>query len=229
MAHHCWQDSKRQDSVDSCHGGARESTCSGGGYNELILNTPLADGLAGAGAFDLDGTLHGIVTPCDGTFRLISVASVSRLLRTFNTPERKMKSTYGFAASQLNTAAKRFFATESGLFVTEVNQGEAAERQGKRTSVRLPSADEAARAVNADSTLGIHVLSPSPAGEMIVVAPGSPAYRSGLRTGDRLIQVRQKRDPSPTGLSRALLQAVDEPVLVLYVRGASERATLVAR
>ena len=252
------------------YGGTRQSTCSGGGYDELIVNAPLADGLSGAGAFDLDGTLHGIVAPCDGAFRLISVTSVSRLLRTFNSPERKMRSTYGFAAGELDAAAKRLFKADSGLFVTETVQGEAAEnaglkpgdlilaiggrpvenvaemagalasaeqqglalevlRNGKRLSVNLPSAEEATRTANADSTLGIHVLSPSATGETIVVAPGTPAYRSGLRTGDRVIQVGERRGRSPADLSQALLKAGDDPVLVLYLRGASQRATLVQR
>ena len=252
------------------YGGTRQSTCSGGDYNELVVNVPLDAALSGAGAFDLDGILHGIVAPCDGTFHLISVASIARLLQTFSTPERQIRTTYGFAASELDSAAKRLFATESGLFVTEVAQDGAAQEAGlkagdvilsigqrpiekvpeladilasaegpgraievlrnsKRLSVGFPSADEATRAGSADSTLGIRILSPSPTGETIVVEPGTPAYRSGLRTGDRLIQVGETRSRSLATLRRALTRSGERPVLVLYLRGASERAALVER
>jgi hypothetical protein len=252
------------------YGGARYSTCSGGAYNELVVNVPLDAGLSGAGAFDVDGSLHGIVAPCDGTFHLISVRSISRLLQTFSTPDRQIRSRYGFAASELDTAGKRLFAIESGLFVTEVAQGQAAEeagvkpgdvilsigqrpvatllefaetlasakeqscalevlRDGRRLSVSLPSGDDATRAGSADSTLGIRILSPSPPGFAIVVAPGTPAYRSGLRTGDRVIQVGERRSRSLAALSGALTRAGDRPVLVLYLRGASQRAALVER
>jgi serine protease Do len=252
------------------YGGTRQSTCSGGDYNELVVNVPLDAAWSGAGAFDLDGILHGIVAPCEGTFHLISVASIARLLQTFSTPERQISAAYGFAASELDSAAKRLLAAESGLFVTEVTQGGAAQEAGlkpgdvilsigqrpvakvlelaeilaspeepgralevlrnsKRLSVSFPSADDATRSGSADSTLGIRILSPSPAGETIVVAPGTPAYRSGLRTGDRVIQVGETRSRALTTARGALTRSGERPVLVVYLRGASQRAALVER
>ena len=252
------------------YGGSRQSTCSGVVYEELVVNAPLDGGLSGAGAFDLDGTLHGIVAPCDGMFRLVSVTSVSEFLRTFNSPGAKIRSTYGFAGIELDNAAKGLFATESGIFVTEVVQDGAALkaglkpgdlilsvarrpvenlldladtlavpeqegrvlevlRTGRHVSVKLPSADEASRTASADSTLGIRVLSPLPTGDTIVVGPDTPAYRSGLRTGDRVIQVGQKPNRAPADLTRALSQAGDRPVLVFYLRGTSQGAALVTK
>lgn len=252
------------------NGGTRQSTCSGGDYNELVVNAPLDAGMSGAGAFDLDGTLHGIVAPCDGTFRLISVTSVPQFLRRFSTPDRQIGSTYGFDASELDAAAKRLFGAECGLFVTEVVQGEAAQqagltagdvivsvgqrpvanlpelaealasieeqyrilevlRNGKRLSMSLRSAGKPTRDGSADSPLGMRVLPPSPTGDTVVVSPGTPAYRSGLRTGDRVIQVGGRRHGSPDALARALSQAGDRPVLVLYFRGTSQRAALVEK
>jgi PDZ domain len=251
------------------YGGNRQSTCSGGDYDELVVNVPLDAALSGAGAFDLDGTLHGIVAPCDGTFHLISVASIPRLLLTFSNPKKQIRATYGFSASELDSAAKRLFATESGLFVTEVSQGGAAQEAGlkagdlilsigqrpiasvgeladvlaateepgrdlnvlrnsKRLSVSFPPSDEATRARSADSTLGIRILS-APTGETIVVEAGTPAYRSGLRTGDRLIQVGETRSRGLTTLRRALTRSGEQPVFVVYFRGASERAAVVER
>jgi hypothetical protein len=252
------------------YGGIRQSTCSGGSYNELVVNARLDGALSGAGAFDLDGALHGIVAPCNGAFHLISVGSVSRLLESFNTVERQIRSTYGFAAGELSDDAKRLFAAESGLFVTEVARGEAADQAGleagdiiigigrrpvanlrevadslaspekddrildvmrnrRRLSVAMPSTVDAARARSADSTRGIRILPPAPDGEPIVVPPGTPAHRSGLRTGDRVVQVAGSRSRSRSALNQALSDRADHPVLVLYIRGTAQRAALVTK
>jgi len=250
------------------YGGTRQSTCADAGYNELLLNVPLDGSLSGAGAFDLDGILRGIVAPCNGTFHLVSVASVARLLQAFNTPERQIRAAYGFLPSELDSAARRLFATDSGLFVAEVAQDGAAQQAGlkagdvilsigqrpvaevaelanalasaagvgrdlevlrnsRRLSVTFPPANDATHAGSADSTLGIRILSPSPAGETIVVESGTPAYRSGLRTGDRVIQVGETRSRTLATLRAAVTRSGDRPVLVRYLRDASERAALV--
>jgi len=100
-------------------------------------------------------------------------------------------------------------------------------RNSRRLSVTFPPANDATHAGSADSTLGIRILSPSPAGEAIVVESGTPAYRSGLRTGDRVIQVGETRSRTLATLRAAVTRSGERPVLVRYLRGTSERAALV--
>lgn len=252
------------------YGGTRQTICGDEKYSELIVNARLDSALSGAGAFDLDGVLVGIVANCDGTYHLVSVASVPSLLQNFATSERKIEFSYGFHAAELNTDAKRLFSVHSGLFVTEVRQGDAADqlglkagdvitkvggtdvsdRQGltsalesldesaralevlrnrKRVVVRMPSLSEAERTRMAEAARGIHILPSTGVTESIYVAPGTPAYKAGLRTGDHLIQAGEKRSTSGTDLARTILALGDRPLLVVYQRNRMQKAALVSK
>ncbi|MEO8126930.1 MAG: hypothetical protein ABI822_07545, partial [Bryobacteraceae bacterium] len=104
------------------YGGTRQTTCAGETYRELTVNARLDSALSGAGAFDLDGLLVGLVANCDGSYHLISAASIPTLLTTFETAEKKIETTYGFHVGDLSAAAKSFFSVDAGLFVAEVSQ-----------------------------------------------------------------------------------------------------------
>jgi len=58
----------------------KTAICNDVTYQELVLNVTLDRSFAGAGAFDLDGNLAGIVMPCDGSIDIVSIESVPDLL-----------------------------------------------------------------------------------------------------------------------------------------------------
>lgn len=89
------------------YGGTRQTTCSGEAYRELIVNAPLDSALSGAAAFDLDGAVAGVVANCDGSYHLISAASISSLLNAFGTVERRIATSYGFQVADVSDDAKR--------------------------------------------------------------------------------------------------------------------------
>ena len=112
------------------YGGTKRSTCEGEGFTELISNARIDRGFSGAGVFDLDCQLVGIVAPCGADLPVISVASVQPLLKAFHTPERRIRAAYGFEVEELDADGRRFFSVDAGLLVTELERGGLAERAG---------------------------------------------------------------------------------------------------
>ena len=98
----------------------RQTQCAGEIFHELIVNTTLDGALSGAGVFNLDGVLVGFVANCDNGYHIVSVADIEPMLKAFETPERKIESSFGFHIAELNADTKNLFRTDSGLFVTEV-------------------------------------------------------------------------------------------------------------
>lgn len=74
---------------------------------------------------------------------------------------------------------------------------------------------------------GIDLAPQAETGKAIVVAPESPAFRAGLRTGDTLLQIGTRRNPSASEIRRALGRLETAPVWVVYQRGAARTGTVI--
>jgi hypothetical protein len=114
-------------------GGSKPASCNGIDYRELVLSTPLDSSLAGAGAFDLDGNLVGIVARCGESYHLISVASIPTVLNAGASPKYKLMTRYGFRTIPLNAASEamqELFPSQPGLLVTDVWKASAADIAG---------------------------------------------------------------------------------------------------
>lgn len=254
--------------VPAIYGGARQTTCSGVPYKELMIDSRLDSALLGAGAFELSGSLAGVVFRCGGGLHLISSESIDAFMRQFSAPERRVPAKYGFRLTEAKANPEAPLEAAPGLLVTEVMDGQAASaaglkagdmiveaggqparteaavyaavasadpdqralatvRNGKRATIRMPSADDAERIRGSESTLGIRM--PPPDGSLpIAVAPGSRADMAGLRTGDRIVEAGRRRIRSASELER-FLSKDSGPVMIVYRRGTSEHATVVSR
>ena len=102
-------------------------------------------------------------------------------------------------------------------------------RNQRSITVRMPSIAEARRTISADASLGIRIVPSVPVTESLYVAPGTPAYKAGLRTGDRLIHAGHKRTSGAKDLSRAISGMGNKPLLVVYQRDRAQKAALVSK
>ncbi len=103
-------------------GGAKQSVCAGEPFRELIVNTRLGPAMSGAGVFDLDGALLGVVANCGNSddYRLVSNESVPSLLGAFARAAKRLEATCGLRIEALTPDSKRALAIEQGMLVTEV-------------------------------------------------------------------------------------------------------------
>jgi len=207
--------------ITAIDGGRRESTCDGEKYRELIINSALTPAMLGAGVFNLDGVLVGLVAKCGSSMHVISSTSFQELLTTFSDAQHRLQGTQGVAVR----------IEEESLFVTETATTGAGFAAGLRPGDLISGVRDAAqllewlegeretplavrrsgRKLNLTKTGsgGLEVLPPpAPA---LYVESGSAAYRAGLRTGDRLVQ------PSVAELRRLLAPGAKAPAPTLLV------------
>ncbi len=254
------------------YGGARQTTCAGKAFRELVVNARPNDALLGAGVFDLDGALVGVVANCSGSYHLISAASIPDLIRSFESDSRKTASAYGFEVEDLGDLSKRFFALPEGVFVTELLIGAAAaeaglqagdvitsssgkpistnrelwgvlasgdnqarnfeiRRNNRKLYIQMPDLIRARQIRAASESLGIHIVPVLKEQEPLQIFPGSPSYRAGLRTGDRLLRIGNKVSsrPGPEALTRAVSTMGDEPILLIWQHDLAQKAALVSK
>jgi hypothetical protein len=111
-------------------GGTRPAVCDGLNYSEILINSPLPNPLAGAGAFDLDGSLAGIVVNCSGSLHVAAAAGISSLLAAASTPGRQLMSRFGLRVSPLPDGLRPILKTPAGLLVAELWYGTLADDAG---------------------------------------------------------------------------------------------------
>ncbi len=108
-------------------GGRSVVRCGRDQATQYVLSVSLHDSFAGAGVFDLDGRLIGTVVRCSGGLAAVPVSEVRRLLSVSATVETRIWDVYGVAVAPLETRARAYFGTDSGLVVTAVRHGSRAE------------------------------------------------------------------------------------------------------
>lgn len=210
--------------ITAIDGGRRESTCDGEKYRELIVNSALTGDMLGAGVFDLDGVLIGMVAKCGSTMHVISSMSFGDLLTTFSDAEHRLHAVQGVAVRKEGES----------LFIAETTTTGTGFAAGLRPGDVVPGVGEAAQlltwlegsretplpvlrggrkvSLTKGPAEGLDVLPQSP--PALYVEAGSAAHRAGLRTGDRLVQ------PSLGELRRLLGPAAKSPppALLVYER-----------
>ncbi len=222
--------------------GVKETViCNDVAYQQLVLNVTLDMGFAGAGAFDLDGNLAGIVMPCAGSLHIVSIESVPDLLAKSTSPDRVFVEKFGFRATPLPDNWQNMYSRLNGLIITDVWLGRWADRNGLLPGDLIvteePTLLEATMGTElktvrpgrsgiarvkvevADNDSGIAILpAPSPLPELHI-ARGSAAGRAGLRSGDHLVSILGQRNASISTLSKMLGAASGNPTRIVYERG----------
>ena len=121
-------------------GGRARVRCAAGELEELLLDVPLSSHLAGAGVFDLDGALVGLVVRCGDRLAAIPARQISALLSQRDSSSAGGES-LGLAVSPLDAQTRTYFRTDSGALVSMVRSGSPAQVAGIRPGDVLLSID----------------------------------------------------------------------------------------
>ena len=88
--------------------------------------------MAGAGLFDLDKAMVGVVLPCDGRYLALSLDSVSRGLDLGRSADGRLRARYGLHVVSLDEPTQAHLRVKSGVLVSQVWSGFPADRSGLR-------------------------------------------------------------------------------------------------
>lgn len=247
------------------YGGEKAGTCGTVRYRELAVNVPSSPAFAGAGVFDVEGNLIGVVGRCRDQHVTVAARDVRSVLRAADSIDSRIPDRFGFVAAPLTRVEAQFFELESGLLVRTVWQRSPAERAGLRpgdviVSVNggpaalvehlgplLADADPASLSVfrNGRATqitiglpedslpdvagLGLEPEAQTPPRATVTVHPDTPAYRAGLRTGDAIVRIGARSNPSSLEIRRLLTRANGAPTYVVYERDSRHTGVLLSK
>jgi hypothetical protein len=113
-------------STSALEGGRMATQCGERNVEEYVLGVTLPAALAGAGLFDLDGRVLGIVVRCADRLAAIPAREVARLLADTASTRHRARDAYGVSVQPLDERARAHFGSDSGLLVTEVRRGRGA-------------------------------------------------------------------------------------------------------
>jgi hypothetical protein len=172
--------------------------CGGLLAREVESSLDLARSMAGAGLFDLDGTLVAVVLPCDGRYAALSPESVTLALVQGRSVEGRLRAAYGLSVLPLDAAVRRHLGAGSGVLVSELFRDYAAERAGLRPGDVIVGADS--RPVVTPEDLQPLLAPTEQAGVVLTVS------RAGKRREVRLHRTlagTASSSPGPAGLGLA--------------------------
>jgi hypothetical protein len=117
-------------STVSLDGGRAPTRCGGRDVNAYVLGAPMPTSLAGAGVFNLDGRVLGLVLACTGGYAAIPGAEVGRLLSDPEEPADLVRDRFGVGLAPIDTRLRGTVLGDSGLLVIEIRRAGAADDAG---------------------------------------------------------------------------------------------------
>lgn len=199
-------------------GGRTRADCAGRPVETYVLGAPLDRALAGAGVFNLDGEALGLVVRCGERVAAIPAREVTRLLAAGGLEPDPARTPLGLAVTSLDgpgRGALAAAANDSGLFVTAVRRGGAADVAGLRVGdVLLAVGGRPATADVARALVGPR----SPADTVAVLR------RRGRATATVRIVARADSAPAPAGVGLTFTPPAARGVPVTAVRPGSAAA-----
>ena len=111
-------------------GGRVPTRCDGYDIREYVLGVPLPDAFAGAGVFDLEGRVIGIVAQCGSRLAALPVGEMRKLLSDPQSLGMRLRTRFGVVVAPLDSVARSYFGADSGLLVMSVDDGGPADRAG---------------------------------------------------------------------------------------------------
>jgi S1-C subfamily serine protease len=112
------------------HSGLVLSPCGDTTYEQLVSNIPLSRESNGAGVFDLDGNLLGIVVDCGTRMAALTTKAITNALERAHSPIGRVLARYGWKLTAMWAAASTYFGAVAGMLVEEVWAGSPADRAG---------------------------------------------------------------------------------------------------
>jgi serine protease DegQ len=110
--------------------GVRPVTCSDIAHHEIDSSIDLTQAMAGSGLFDLDGRMLGVAVPCGGRMVILPASEMDGALHSGPNAARKIEKRWGMALRPLDDTARKYFRSEEGLLVSELDRNGAAARTG---------------------------------------------------------------------------------------------------
>ena len=130
-----------------------EVTCQGRRVRDVVTSVALGPELAGAGLFDLDNNLLGVVLPCDGRFVAVTADDVETLAREAETVRSRIAQGYGMTLDNVTPDEREHLGVAFGVLVRDVWSGELADAIGVRPGDIVIS-------INAELILNVDQLAP---------------------------------------------------------------------
>lgn len=128
-------------------GGRTRSDCAGRVVESYVLSAPLDPSLAGAGVFNLEGQALGMAVRCGERVVAIPAREVVRLLVADAAESDAVGTPYGLIVAPATGTVREYVGSDTGLLVTGVARGGAADLAGLRAGdVLLRVGDRAADA-----------------------------------------------------------------------------------
>ena len=130
-----------------------EITCQGRTVRDVVTSVALGPELAGAGLFDLDNNLLGVVLPCDGRFVAVTAADIEELTEEAGSVRSRIAQRYGMTLDVVTPAERTHLGVAFGLLVRDVWNGELADTIGLL-------AGDVVVSINAELILDVDQLAP---------------------------------------------------------------------
>ena len=121
--------------------GFRAITCGGRPVQEVSLSVTPTREMAGAGLFDLDGMLIGVVTHCDSRYAALLPESIDETIEWNRSFVGRLLGQYGLRVASLTEEEQQYFDREQAVLVREVWRGLPAATSGLRPGDLIVSFD----------------------------------------------------------------------------------------
>jgi serine protease Do len=121
--------------------GFRAITCGGRPVQEVSLSVTPSEDMAGAGLFDLDGRLIGVVTKCDGRYAALLPESIDETIQWNKSFMGRLLGQYGLLIASLTDEEKQYFDREEAVLIREIWRGLSAATAGLRPGDLILSFD----------------------------------------------------------------------------------------
>lgn len=161
--------------------------CGRSEYRAVQSSIPLTAAVLGAGLFDLDTNLIGVVLRCGEQFAAVVPEVIDRIWGAANSLEGRLLRLYGLRVSALNEVARGIFGVDQGVWVSETLDGMRADAAGLTPGDVITALDAKPVAKPGD-------LEPLLAGERDTV------YMLSVRRGSRRVTVDLPGSLSPLPL-----------------------------
>ena len=157
--------------------------CDGHMVGDVVTSVALTPELAGAGLFDLDGNLLGVVLRCGDRFAVVPVGDIDSLVRLARSVHGRIAQRYGLGLEAVTPEERSHLGVTFGLMVREIWTGYLAEAAGL-----VPG--DVIVAINAEPIGAIDQLGP------LVDAGDVAAYDLTVTRGDDIVGIQLPTDPA---------------------------------
>jgi S1-C subfamily serine protease len=115
-----WRTSDALSFTPANFGQSSAGVCGSVSVQELHTSVPLTNAMIGAGLFNMDGDLLGLILPCGDHIAVVHTSSIEEILKRFDTLEQRLLSRYGAAFSALAEDERRYVGDANGVIVREL-------------------------------------------------------------------------------------------------------------